>query len=47
MRKVVGRNHGFDYRDTDAFEGWDTVKQAEMMGVIFDVIDEFLGTVGL
>jgi len=47
MRKVIGRNHGFDYRDKDAFEGWDTVKQAEMMGVIFDAMDEFLGTVGL
>ena len=46
VRKVVARNHGFDYRDEDAFEGWDTVKQAEMMGVIFNVMDEFLGTVG-
>jgi putative ABC transport system permease protein len=47
VRKVVARNHGFDYRDEDAFEGWDTVKQAEMMGAIFDAMDEFLGTVGL
>jgi hypothetical protein len=34
-------------RDEDAFEGWDTVKQAQMMGTIFDTMDEFLGTVGL
>ncbi|MBZ5656890.1 MAG: ABC transporter permease [Acidobacteriia bacterium] len=47
VRKVVARNHGFDYRDEDAFEGWDTVKQAQMMGAIFDAMDEFLGTVGL
>ena len=47
VRKVVARNHGFDYRDEDAFEGWDTVKQAEMMGTIFDAMNEFLGTVGL
>jgi putative ABC transport system permease protein len=47
VRKVVARNHGFDYHDEDAFEGWDTVKQAEMMGAIFDAMDEFLGTVGL
>jgi putative ABC transport system permease protein len=47
VRKVIARNHGFDYRDEDAFEGWDTVKQAEMVGVIFDVMDQFLGTVGL
>ena len=46
VRRVVARNHGFDYRDENAFEGWDTVKQAEMMGVIFDAMDEFLGTVG-
>ena len=47
VRKVVARNHGFDYHDEDAFEGWDTVQQAEMMGAIFDAMDEFLGTVGL
>jgi putative ABC transport system permease protein len=47
VRKLVARNHGFDYHDVDAFEGWDTVKQAEMMGAIFDAMDEFLGTVGL
>jgi len=47
VRKVVARNHGFDYHDDDAFEGWDTVKQAEMMGLIFDAMSEFLGTVGL
>jgi putative ABC transport system permease protein len=47
VQRVIARNHGFDYRDTDAFEGWDTVKQAEMMGTIFDAMNEFLGTVGL
>ena len=26
-RRVIARNHGFDYRDEDAFEGWDTVGQ--------------------
>jgi putative ABC transport system permease protein len=45
--KVVARNHGFDYRDEDAFEGWDTVKQAELMGTIFDAMNMFLGTVGM
>jgi putative ABC transport system permease protein len=47
VRRVIGRNHGFDYRDDDAFETLDTVKQAQMMGTIFDAMDEFLGTVGL
>ncbi|MFZ1130226.1 MAG: ABC transporter permease [Terriglobales bacterium] len=46
-RRVIARNHHFDYRDEDAFEGWDTVKQAQMMGTIFDAMNEFLGTVGL
>lgn len=47
VRKIVARNHGFDYRDEDAFNDWDTVKQAEMMGMIFDAMNMFLGTVGL
>src|SRR5260370_3579814 len=46
-RRVVARNHHFDYHDEDAFEGWDTVKQAQMMGTIFDAMNEFLGTVGM
>jgi putative ABC transport system permease protein len=46
-RRVIARNHRFDYHDEDAFEGWDTVKQAQMMGTIFDAMNEFLGTVGL
>lgn len=46
-RRVVARNHHFDYHDLDAFEGWDTVQQAQMMGTIFDAMNEFLGTVGL
>ena len=46
-RRVIARNHHFDYHDLDAFEGWDTVQQAQMMGTIFDAMNEFLGTVGL
>jgi len=46
-RRVVARNHHFDYHDEDAFEGMDSVKQAQMMGTIFDAMNEFLGTVGL
>ncbi|MGO8986567.1 MAG: ABC transporter permease [Terriglobales bacterium] len=45
--RVIARNHHFDYRDEDAFEGWDTVQQAKMMGSVFDAMNEFLGTVGL
>ena len=47
VRKIIARNHGFDYHDLDAFESMDTVEQAEMMGKIFDAMNMFLGTVGL
>jgi putative ABC transport system permease protein len=47
VRKIVARNHDFDYRDDDAFEGWDTVAQAQAMNAIFDTMNVFLGTVGL
>ena len=47
VRRIVARNHGFDYHDENAFEGWDTVKQTEMMGAIFDAMNMFLGSVGL
>ena len=47
VRRVIARNHRFDYHDEDAFEGWDTVQQAQMMGTIFDAMNDFLGTVGL
>ncbi|MGB9236583.1 MAG: ABC transporter permease [Terriglobales bacterium] len=46
-RRVVARNHGFDAKDEDSFEGWDTVEQAKEMSTIFDAMNEFLGTVGL
>jgi putative ABC transport system permease protein len=46
-RRILGRNHHFDYRDDDAFEGLDFVQTAQMMGTIFDAMNEFLGTVGL
>src|SRR2546423_7959175 len=47
VHKIVARNHGFDYRNEDAFENLDTVEQAEMVGKIFDAMNMFLGTVGL
>ena len=27
VKKIVARNHGFDYRDDNAFEVWDTIQQ--------------------
>jgi putative ABC transport system permease protein len=47
VRKIIARNHGFDWRTDDAFEDWDTIQNAEMVGKIFDVMDIFLGGVGL
>ena len=47
VHKVLARNHGFDDRDLDAFDEWDTVKTFDQIGKIFDVMDFFLGSVGL
>lgn len=47
VRRIVARNHGFDWHDEDAFEDWDTVKASDMVGKIFDAMDIFLGGVGL
>ena len=47
VRKIIARNHGFDWHDEDAFEDWDTVKASDTVGKIFDVMDIFLGGVGL
>ena len=47
VRKLVARNHGFDYHDKDAFEGWDSVRNSEAVGSIFDAMNVFLGSVGL
>jgi putative ABC transport system permease protein len=47
VRRIVARNHGFDYHDKDAFEGWDTIQNAKAMGSIFDSMNMFLGAVGM
>jgi putative ABC transport system permease protein len=46
-RKIIARNHGFDYHDKDAFEGWDTIQNSKAVGSIFDAMNVFLGAVGL
>jgi putative ABC transport system permease protein len=46
-KKIIARNHGFDYREADAFDVMDSVSQAQAMGAIFDGMDFFLGTVGV
>jgi putative ABC transport system permease protein len=47
VRRVVARNHGFDYHDNEAFEGWDTIQNSKAVGTIFDAMSMFLGSVGL
>jgi putative ABC transport system permease protein len=47
VRRIIARNHAFDYRDVNAFEGWDTIQQSKMVGTIFDAMNSFLGAVGL
>ncbi len=46
VKKIVARNHGFDYHDENAFEVWDTIQQSELIGTIFNAMDFFLGSVG-
>ena len=48
LHTIVARNHGgFDPKDKDAWEEWDTVKNQKTMGKIFTAMDWFLGGVGL
>ena len=47
VHKVVASNHGFDYRNADAFDEWDTIRTVDSVGKIFDAMNAFLGSVGL
>ncbi len=47
VHKILGRNHGFDWTDEDAFDEWDTIKTVDSVGKIFDAMNMFLGSVGL
>jgi len=47
VHKVIARNHGFDYRNLDAFDEWDTIRTADQIGKIFDAMNMFLGSVGM
>jgi putative ABC transport system permease protein len=47
VHKIIARNHGFDYRNLDSFDEWDTVRTVDQVGKIFDAMNLFLGSVGL
>jgi putative ABC transport system permease protein len=47
VHKIIARNHGFDVNDENAFDGWDSIQESKMVGTIFDVMNMFLGAVGM
>jgi putative ABC transport system permease protein len=47
VHRIIARNHEFDPANEKAFEEWDTIKNDEMVGKIFDAMNMFLGSVGL
>jgi putative ABC transport system permease protein len=47
VHSVVARNHHFDPETPDAFDDWDSIATAEMVGKISNAMDAFLGAVGL
>jgi len=47
VNKIIARNHGFDANDENAFDEWDSIQSSKMVGTIFDVMNLFLGAVGM
>jgi putative ABC transport system permease protein len=47
VHQIVGRNHQFDASDDNAFDEWDSIQESKMVGTIFDVMNMFLGAVGM
>src|SRR5580700_1515848 len=47
VHQIVGRNHGFDANDENAFDEWDSIQESKMVGTIFDVMNMFLGAIGV
>lgn len=47
VRKIIARNHNFDYTVEEAWFDWDTVESQEMVGQIFTAMNWFLGGVGI
>ena len=47
VHNIIGRNHQFDPNDENAFDEWDSIQESKMVGTIFDVMNMFLGAVGM
>jgi len=47
VHEIIGRNHGFDPTDPNAFDEWDSIQESKEIGTIFDIMNLFLGAVGM
>jgi putative ABC transport system permease protein len=47
VHRLIGQRHGFDWRDPDAFDEWDSIKSQQTVDTIFNAMDIFLGSVGV
>jgi putative ABC transport system permease protein len=47
VHRVIAQRHGFDPSLADAFNEFDTITEANIIGVIFTAMDIFLGSVGV
>jgi len=47
VHKIIAHNHGFDASDENAFDEWDSIQESRMVNTIFDVMNMFLGAVGM
>ena len=47
LHAIIGRRHGFDAKNEDAFGDWDTVENMIRVAKIFNAMDWFLGVVGV
>jgi putative ABC transport system permease protein len=47
VHAIIGRRHGFDAKNEDAFGDWDTIENSIRVAKIFDGMDWFLGVVGV
>ena len=47
VHRIIGHNHGFDSSDENAFDEWDSIQESKMVNTIFDVMNMFLGAVGM
>jgi putative ABC transport system permease protein len=45
VRRIMGRNHGFDPADLGAVRMWDTIESAGLVAAIFDSMTAFLGVI--